>query len=84
MEGIGKTGIGEISFEDKEFLKMMIENSRKFWKHYEVPLPLKNPATKLPNNRYLAEKRLLSLKKRFLKDPNFFSDYNGFVEELID
>ena len=62
----------------------MNENSRKVGKHYELPLPLKNPVTKLPNNRYLAEKRLLILKKRFLKDPDFFSDYKGFVEELID
>ena len=55
MEGIGKTDIEEISFEDREFLKMMNENSRKVGKHYELPLPLKNPATtKLPNNRYLA------------------------------
>ena len=85
MEGIGKTDIEEISFEDREFLKMMNENSRKVGKHYELPLPLRNPAnTKLLNNRYLAEKRLLSLKKRFLKDPDFFSDYKGFVEELID
>ena len=68
-----------------EFIKMMNENSRKVGKHYELPLPLRNPATtKLLNNRYLAEKRLLSLKKRFLKDPDFFSDYKGFVEELID
>ena len=71
MEGIGKTDIEEISFEDREFLKMN-ENSRKVGKHYELPLPLKNPVTKLPNNRYLAEKRLLILKKRFLKDPDFF------------
>ena len=85
MEGIGKTDIEEISFEDREFLKMMNENFRKVGKHYELPLPLKNPATTiLANNRYLAEKRLLSLKKTFLKDPDFFSDYKGFVEELID
>ena len=52
MEGIGKTDIEEISFEDREFLKMMNENSRKVGKHYELSLPLKNPATtKLPKNR---------------------------------
>ena len=62
---------------------MMNENSRKFGKHYELSLPLENPATtKVSNNSYLAEKRLLSLKKRFLKDPDFLSDYKGFVEEL--
>ena len=85
MEEIGKTDIEEISFEDREFLNMINENSRKVGKHYEPPLPLKNPATtKLSNSRYLAEKRLLSLKKRFLKDPDFFSDYKEFEEELID
>ena len=68
----------------REFLKMINENSRKIAKHYELPLPLRNPATKLPNNRYLPEKRLLSLKKRFLKHPDFFSDYTRFVEKLID
>ena len=41
MEGIGKTDIEEISFEDREFLKMMNENSRKVGKHYELSLPLK-------------------------------------------
>ena len=77
--------IEEILFEDREFFKMMNENSRKVGEHYELPLPLKNRATtKHPNNRYLAGKRLLSLKKRFLKDRAFFSDYEGFVEELID
>ena len=76
IEGIPKTGIEEISFEGREFLKIMNKNSRKVGKHYELPLPLKNPATtKLSNNRYLAEKRLLSLKKRFLKDLDFFSGY---------
>ena len=64
---------------------MMNENFRKTGKHYELSLPLKNPATiKLANNRYLAEKGLLSLKKTFPKDPDFFSDYKGFVEELSD
>ena len=85
MKGIRKTNTDEISFEDREFLKMMNENSREVGKHYKVPLTLKNPATtKRPGNRYLAEKRLLSLKKRFLKHLDFYSDYKGFVEELID
>ena len=41
MEGIAKTDIKEISFEDREFLKMMNENSRKVGKYYELLLPLK-------------------------------------------
>ena len=84
MERIGKTDIEEIPFEDWELFKMANGNSRKVGKHYELPLPLKNLATKLSNNSYMAEKRLLSQKKRFLKDPDFFSDHKGFAEELID
>ena len=61
----------------------MNKNFTKVRKYYEFLLPLKNSATKLPNNRYLAEKRLLSLKKRFFKHSDF-SDYKGFVEEVID
>ena len=52
-----------ISFAETEFLNTMNKNSRKVGKNCELPLPLRNPATKLPNNRYLPEKRLLSLKK---------------------
>ena len=70
MERIGRTDIENFSFEVREFLKMMNKNSRKAGKH-ELPSPLRNPATNLSNNRYLAEKRLLSLRKRFLKHPGF-------------
>ena len=84
MEGIRKTDIEEISFEDIEFLTMMNESSRKVEKHYQLQLPLENPTTKLPNNRYLAKKRPLNLKKIFLKHPDFFLDYKGFVKQLID
>ena len=83
MEEIEKTDIEKISFADREFLNTMNKNSRKVGKHCELPLPLINPATKLPNNRYLPQKRLLSLKKRFLKHPDFFPGYKRFVEELI-
>ena len=68
--------------EDREFHKMMNENSIMVGKH-ELPLPLKNQATKISNNRYPAEKRLIFFYF-FLKHPDFFSDYKGFVEELID
>ena len=66
VEGIGKTDIEEISFEDGDFLKVMNENSRKVGKHYELPLPLRNPATKLPNNSYLAKHSCYGWKWPFL------------------
>ena len=42
--------IEEISFEDRKFLKMMDENSKKFGNHYQLPLPLKNKSMIFPDN----------------------------------
>ena len=80
--GIGSANLGELSDEDKKFLEMMDENTKKVGKHYQLPLPLKNHK-KSPNNRYLAEKRRQYLKGRFIKNPTFFMDYKGFMDDLM-
>eukprot|EP00794_Sanderia_malayensis_P002302 gene2302-2651_t len=74
----------EVSQNDLKFLKLMNKKVKKIEGHYMLPLPLKNPDAKLPNNRKQAEHRLKRLKKRFQKDQNFFSDYKAFMEEMID
>ena len=51
--------------------------------HYEMPLPLKDPNIKLPNNYVQAEKRLNSLKKRLLSDEKYRKDYCNFMSEII-
>ena len=51
MEGIGKTDIEEIFFEDREFLKIMNKNSKMVGKHYEFPYHWKIKLQKLSNNR---------------------------------
>ena len=66
--GFGSANFEELFYEDKKFLEMMDENSKKVGKHYQLPLPLKNH--KFPNNRYLAEKTVI-LKGRFIKNQNF-------------
>ena len=35
------------------------------------------------NNRIQAKMRLQRLKKRFMKDENFFKDYSNFMEDLF-
>ena len=80
--GIGSANFEELSYEDKKFLEMMDENTKKVGKHYQLPLPLKNHKT-FPNNRYLAEKKLQYLKGRFIKNPKYFVDYKGFMDDLI-
>ena len=73
----------DTSFEDQKFLKLMDEKSRKVREHFEIPLPLKDRSVKLPNNRNMAEKRLHCLKSRFIRNPEFFADYKGFIEDLL-
>ena len=72
----------ELSYEDKKFLEMMDEKTKKVGKHYQLPLPMKNHK-KFPNNRYLAEKRLQYLKGRFIRNLKFFMDYKCFMDDLI-
>ena len=51
-----------LSAEDKQFMKMM-ENGAKFVNgHYQLPLPLRNPALIMLNNRTMVEKRANYLK----------------------
>ena len=70
---IGK--MSEILNEDRRFLKILDTETMKAGNHYQTPLPLKNPDVKLPNNRKVAERRLLYLKKRLMKDDRFHQLY---------
>ena len=76
--------MSEISNEDRRFLKILDTETVKVGNHYQTPLPLKNPDVRLPNNRKLAEKRLLYLKKRLLKDDRFHQQYTEFMQEILD
>ena len=48
-----------------------------------MPLPLRSQDVKLPSNKSLALRRLLTLKARFKRDPSFHKDYTDFMEETI-
>ena len=73
----------EYSWNDLKFLKVMEEEIKTVQGHYMLPLPLRDSSVILPDNRYQALTRLLQLKKRFLKDNNFFNDYKDFMEEMV-
>ena len=56
---------------------------QKICKYYQLPLPCKNSTLSLPNKRKIAEKRLKSLKNRFLRDSKYWSDYKLFIQGLL-
>ena len=72
-----------LSAEDKQFMIMM-ENGAKFVNgNCQLPLPLRNPALIIPNNRTMMEKRANYLNMRFMKNKKFFEDYQKFVNGLL-
>ena len=75
--------MSDISNEDRRFLKIVDTQTMKVGNHYQTPLPLKNPDVKLPNNRKVAERRLLYLKKWLMKDDRFHQKYTEFMQEIL-
>ena len=73
----------EVSYEDKKFIKIMDEETVKIGRHYQTPLPFRSKEVHFPNNRILAESRLVGIKRRMLRDKQFAMHYKGFMEELL-
>ena len=72
------------SQDDIKFLQIMETNMKQCKNgHYEAPLPLKFEKP-FPNNRFTAERRLQSLKSRFVKNEDYFSRYSSVMQEMID
>ena len=76
---------GTLSVEDRRFLEIMENGIHKGeGGHYEMPLPLKSPHIKMPNNRPQAYTRLMRLKSRFKSDHQYFSDYKQFMDHKLE
>ena len=75
-----KTGL---SLEDKEALTMMEESVKHDGKHYEICLPWRDGQPCLPNNRFMAEKRLQSLKRRLSRDQELLEGYTRQMDSYL-
>ena len=75
--------VDEISIKGKKFLDIVEKNSSKKDNHYVVSLPFKDDRLVVSNNRGEAFKILMFLKRRFLKDQNFFDDCKKFIDNLL-
>ena len=75
--------LSELSVEDMSFVKIMNQGCSKIGDHYVLPLLFRDTAVKLPNNRWVAEKRLQGLKKKLQKDEKFHLDYKTFMNNLF-
>ena len=65
--------------------RLMVEGNIKVCKNrYQIPVPLKENVTSIPDNFDLAAKRLGFLRKRMLKDPEPTSKVEQSMQELKD
>ena len=74
----------EMSIEDKQFLKIVEDSATMVDGHYSFKLPFRSHDVSLPNNRQVAEQRLLSLKRKFLKNASFHEEYTRFLGDVIE
>lgn len=69
------TGDQGLSQEDQRFLTRVMENvHHRDDGHCEMPLPLKDPNTKLPNNWQMALHQLKHLMKKLASDAKYGND----------
>ncbi|KAJ8332985.1 hypothetical protein SKAU_G00418810 [Synaphobranchus kaupii] len=73
----------EMSQEDKQFMQSVEKTTTFENGHYSIGLPLKNEKLQMPNNRCVAEQRMASLHRKLKKNPEFFEDYQGFMDNII-
>lgn len=73
----------ELSQEDKLFMKSVQNTTTLKNENYSIGLPLTNKKLQMPNNRCVAEQRIVSLHRKFKKNPVFFEEYKVFMDNII-
>ena len=74
----------QFSVDDKKAVYMWEQSIELVNGHYQMDIPFKSKNPNLPDNRVTAEKRLRSVTRRFLRDPELHVKYKGGIQELLD
>ena len=74
----------EMSLEDQQALSIMRETVKNVGNHYKIALPWHNGKPALPNNRKMAERRLVSLQSRLKIDSGLREKYKNIIEGYIE
>ena len=73
-----------MSIEDRRVLELWDKNVNFSDGHYSLPIPFKNPALTLPDNREMAERRLSSLKRKLIKNHDLYQKYMDGMNDLLE
>lgn len=81
LEALGiDNGVDEKEFFVEKFKSSVSHNGER----YEVSLPRKELHEPLPDNLFIAKKRLVSLKKRLKEHPDVLEQYNKYFDEQLE
>ena len=76
-------GDGQMSQEDELFSRILSSGIHLNDEgHFQMPLPLK-PDVSLPDNRFMAFRRLMSLKRQLSRKPHYHEHYKSFMNEIL-
>jgi len=73
-----------LSVDDTKALNIMEQSAELVDGHYQLALPWKYQPPYLPNNRILAEQRLMYLRKKLLADDEVFKKYSTTINSYLD
>ena len=73
-----------LSQEDRLWMKKVEESVNMRDGHYELALPFRDEDPRMPNNRQMAERRLVQLKGKMDRNSQFAQDYTAFMKTLIE
>jgi hypothetical protein len=78
------TSATEMSVEDRKALSIMENSAKLVDGHYQIALPWRNGTPSLPNNKQMAEKRLISLQWRLKRNPVLRKQYRTVIEDYLE
>lgn len=84
LDDIPAMELPQYSQNDKAVLKLWDDSVSQVDGHYQLPIPFKKQPPQLPNNRFLAVKRLQCLQRKLERTPGLKKKYHEGIQELLD
>ncbi|XP_063955063.1 uncharacterized protein LOC135153986 [Lytechinus pictus] len=72
-----------LSVNDRKVTEIWAKGKAMEDGHYQLPIPFKQRPPELPNNRWVAEQRLVSLSRKLSKDDRLRSKYTEGMNDLL-
>lgn len=73
----------KMSRQEARFIEIMDQSVKLKDGHYSLKLPFKAQEVTLPNNRCIAQQRLIGLRRKMERNEKFHQEYASFLENVI-